>query len=246
MRRVVFLLLAIAMLSLTAVGNAFSGDLAAPQYHHYQPPPPPPPVFNWTGFYAGGFIGGALSNQNVTATDLNGFNFAGNSWDYGIDNSVIGGGTLGYNWQYPGSPFLVGIEGEVGYMHLTGSAADPVDSNTISSARMGDWYGVLAGRLGWLVTPEWLFYAKGGAAWTDLNADVTAPGLIATGSHTTTGWTLGGGAEWMFAPQWSVKAEYLLLGFDDNVAACDTGANFCWNHNFNDVHILKAGLNYHF
>ncbi len=55
---------------------------------------------------------------------------------------------------------------------------------------------------------------------------------------------LGGGAEWMFAPQWSVKAEYLFLGFDDNVETCDIG--FCWNHDFRGVHTVKVGLDYHF
>jgi outer membrane immunogenic protein len=248
MRRTAILILGVAALSVAAVNNAFSADLGRRPI--YKAPPPvvaPAPVLNWTGFYVGGFVGGAFPGQDVTATDLNGFTPSSRPWDYGLDNSFIGGGTLGYNWQFPGSPFVVGIEGEGGYLRLTGSAPDPVspDFNTISSARMGDWYAVAAGRLGWLATPSWLLYAKGGAVWTDLHADVTAPNLVASASKTTTGWAAGGGAEWMFAPQWSVKAEYLYLGIDDNVEACEA-AGTCWNHDFHGVHTVKVGLNYHF
>ncbi len=232
MRSKALLVLAFVAFSLGAVSNAFSADLgsrsASPVYS-----PPLPPI-NWNGYYVGGFAGGAISKENVA---VDGFN-------YGLDNSFIGGGTLGYNWQFAGSAFLAGIEGELGYMSLTGSAASPSDPAVVSSARVGDWYGVLAGRLGWLATPDWLLYAKGGAAWTELTADVFAHGSNATGSKTTTGWALGGGTEWMFLPQWSVKAEYLFLGIGDNIEACDGGS--CFDHNFSGVHTIKVGLNYHF
>lgn len=260
MRRSLLVVLAAVAISLGS-GSAFSADLGrrAPVYT----PPPPVPVMNWSGFYAGGFVGGAWSNRDVRATDLNGYNVLGNAWDYNLDSSFIGGGTVGYNWQFPGSPFLAGIEGEVGYLRMTGSAADPLSPglDTVSSARMGDWYAVLAGRLGWLATPDWLLYVKGGAAWTDLHANVVdscttgscGTGTVnAGGSDTTTGWALGGGAEWMFAPAWSVKAEYLYLGIDDTIRACGTGggtaagSTFCWDHDFHGVHTAKVGLNYHF
>ncbi len=241
----VLVLAATVAVSLSAIGSASSADLGRrPVYKAPPPVAPPPLIYSWTGFYVGGYVGGAFSGQDVTATDLDGFNLAGQSWDYKLDDSFIGGGTLGYNWQFAGSPWLVGIEGEAGYMRLRGSAPDPLSLDTLSSARIGDWNAVLAGRLGWLATPQFLLYGKGGAAWTDLHADVTAPGILASDSKTVTGWAAGGGAEWMFAPQWSVKAEYLFLGFNDNVEACDAG--FCWNHDFHGVHTVKVGLNYHF
>jgi hypothetical protein len=43
-----------------------------------------------------------------------------------VPGKPIGGGTLGCNWQPVGSPFVLGIEGEVGYMKLEGSAFDPL------------------------------------------------------------------------------------------------------------------------
>lgn len=239
--------LSIAVIAAAASTIAFSQIASAADLG--RPVAPPAPVLNWSGIYVGGFVGGAFSEQNVTATDSDGFNADSTPWNYKLGHSFIGGGTIGWNWQAPGLPLLWGIEGEIGYMRLTGSAADPVNSNTVSSARVGDWYSVLAFRLGWLATPDWLLYAKGGAVWTDLHAEVidsTFP-LDATGSRTTQGgWALGGGAEWMFAPQWSVKAEYIFLGIDDSVEACDAAAGFCWNHDFHGVHTVKVGLNYHF
>jgi outer membrane immunogenic protein len=76
-------------------------------------------------------------------------------------------------------------------------------------------------------------------------------------SETRAGWTAGGGFEWMFAPQWSVKAEYLYYDLGTltlnqtlNVAILATpAANVNWNiqstTHFNG-NVVRAGLNYHF
>jgi len=64
----------------------------------------------------------------------------------------------------------------------------------------------------------------------------------------------GGGAEWAFAQNWSVKGEYLFLGLDNGVAACGPGGGrlflpnltFCSNHSFNGIHTAKVGVNYKF
>ena len=42
-------------------------------------------------------------------------------------------------------------------------------------------------------------------------ADLTAFGTAGRISNTRVGWTAGGGGEWMFLPNWSVKAEYLYF-----------------------------------
>ncbi len=265
MRRTAIIALAAVAFSLGAVGGAFSADLPR------RAPPPmyaPAPVFTWTGFYVGGFVGAATSEKDVTVTELGStaggnYNTIGNTWGYNLDTSFIGGGTIGYNWQFAGSPFVIGIEGEIGYMHLNGSGADPRSPalDTVADTRVGDWYGVLAGRLGWAVVPNWLLYVKGGAVWTDINASVVDSCTVApcggatvnaSGSKTETGWTVGGGAEWMFAPHWSVKAEYLFLGIDETIKVCGpgganaAGGTYCWNHDVQGIHTAKMGINYHF
>src|SRR5437660_1138427 len=87
----------------------------------------PPPFFSWTGCYLGGYVGGAWSDRDPVFTDLGNANFrafsggvtAGrvedrHAFNVGLDNSVIGGGTLGCNWQPVGSAFVLGVEGEAG------------------------------------------------------------------------------------------------------------------------------------
>jgi hypothetical protein len=48
-------------------------------------------------------------------------NAVGGEFNYDLGSSVIGGGTLGCNWQ-GASPFVFGIEGEGGYSPLPSSA----------------------------------------------------------------------------------------------------------------------------
>jgi outer membrane immunogenic protein len=280
-------------LGLTAIAtSATAADLPV------KAPPRPAPVFSWTGCYIGGYIGGAWNGGDgaiFTDQGQNGLGPAGStvgflsysgggsasrqvsphSWSADLDSSFIGGGTLGCNWQPVGSPFVLGIEGEVGYMRLTGQAFDPntiagaqTTLDVLGSAKVGDWYGMVTGRLGY-AWDRTLIYIKGGAAFVPTRSAVvdacqdTTIGcgnwLVSTGgSHTVTTWTLGGGIEWAFAPSWSVKAEYMFiaLGDDGGFQTCGdvtrpgglilAGGPFCFNHSFSGIHTAKVGLNYRF
>jgi outer membrane immunogenic protein len=249
----------------------------------------PPPPFSWSGCYIGGFVGGAFTNDDAGFTDLgNGIfpSFSGgivpaglggpgiHSFAVPLDSSVIGGGTLGCNWQFAGSPFVIGIEGEGGYMKLDGAAFDPFVNATVLSpvpdvlgaARVGDWYAMVTGRLGYAMDRV-LFYVKGGAAFVPVKASVIdncfAGGCgnwqIATFiDDTATVGTFGGGVEWAFAPNWSIKAEYMFIGLGNNgQTSCGTatilgtgvavpGGAFCFNHDFPDIHTVKVGVNWRF
>ncbi len=218
------------------------------------------PVFNWTSCYIGGYAGGAWGAENVRVIDVNGYNgFPSDVWNYDTKSSFIGGGTLGCNWQPIGSPFVLGIEGELGYLRLTGSAIDPFDPvfSITSNTKIGDWYGMVTGRLGY-AWDRALLYVKGGVAFVDVETTVTDallnPGFVASTSESTAAWTVGGGIEWAFDWNWSVKAEYMFIGVDNNSAcgfdAAGVGAGgpgtYCWNHEFDGVHTAKIGLNYRF
>jgi outer membrane immunogenic protein len=281
------------VLGLTAITtSATAADLPV------KAPPRLAPVFSWTGCYIGGYIGGAWNGGDgaiFTDQGQNGLGPAGSpagflsysggasaarlvsphSWSADLDASFIGGGTLGCNWQPVGSPFVFGIEGEAGFMRLTGQAFDPntiagtqTTLDVLGSAKVGDWYGMVTGRLGY-AWDRTMIYIKGGAAFVPTRSAVvddcqnTSIGcgnwLVSTGgSHTVTTWTLGGGIEWAFAPSWSVKAEYMFiaLGDDGGFQTCSpaitpsggTVANgpFCFNHSFSGIHTAKVGLNYRF
>jgi outer membrane immunogenic protein len=101
----------VALWTLAVAGTAGAADLRRPAM-----PPPAPPVFNWTGCYIGGYVGGAWNERDAIFTDLGNSTFrafsggavAGrlegiHSYNVGLDSSFIGGGTLGCNWQPVGS-----------------------------------------------------------------------------------------------------------------------------------------------
>jgi len=67
---------------------------------------------------------------------------------------------------------------------------------------------------------------KGGAAWANADAAATIAGRLAgeSASFNITGYTVGGGLEWMFAPGWSVFGEYSYIDFGTkNVNFSSTG-----------------------
>ena len=53
----------VILCAVSMVGTARAADLPVKA-------PPPAPVFNWTGCYVGGYVGGARSDGDMTFTDL--------------------------------------------------------------------------------------------------------------------------------------------------------------------------------
>jgi outer membrane immunogenic protein len=274
----------IAIAAIAAAGSADAADLRVPRARA----PAILPLYNWTGCYVGGYVGGAWHDHDgATFTDLGNANFASfsggvaaarlspsHSWSADLRDSFIGGGTLGCNWQPFRSPFVLGVEGEFGHLRLTSQAFDPTTilggqttPDVLGSARIGDWYGMATGRLGY-AWDRILVYVKGGAAFVPVQGSVvdtcltTAGGcgnwVVSTTSDRSvvTTWTIGGGVEWAFATNWSVKAEYMFIGLDDTRTSCGVatvasgaavpGGAFCFNEHFDGLSTAKIGLNYRF
>ena len=79
--------------------------------------------------------------------------------------------------------------------------------------------------------------------WTQLNLlETTTPSE--SENRTLVGGTVGGGIEWMFAPRWSLKAEYLYVSYQSQqyfgVACCTLENRYLTNN------IGRVGLNLHF
>jgi hypothetical protein len=106
--------------------------------------------------------------DNYTAYDRYDDLVATRNWNYDA-SSVIGGGTLGCSWQPVGSLLVPGLEGEVGNINLEGSAFNPLANTVFASAKVGDWYGIVAGRLDCLFDRAHV-YVKGGAAFLNVGS----------------------------------------------------------------------------
>lgn len=210
----------------------------------------PAPYAKWEGAYLGAHIGGAWENVEVTNLDgYNAYNGAGRTFDMN-NTGVFGGGTLGYNFQR--GNWLLGVEGDLGAMGLSGTQVQPgsPDGDTKAHAA-GGLYGDITGRLGF-AADRTLFYAKGGIAF--LNAGVDVHDDCDTGdcggalnqsnkTDTYTGWTIGGGVEYLVSPNWSLKAEYQHFDFGTEQVKFDN-ASFRWDNNLS-VDTVKVGVNYH-
>ncbi len=210
--------------------------------------------YNWSGCYAGGYVGWGAANK-WTSTDLNGFSPIGVSpWNFSLGNEAIGGGTLGCNWQ-ANTWFVLGIEGEGGFLKVEGSAPQPSISppgfGTVGdTAKVGSGYGLIAGRLG-AAFDRLLIYGKFGIGFYDTSAtiiDANSPGFVATGSKFQAPWALGVGGEYAIFDHWSGKAEYVFFDHGSSFNACGVrgGQSFCWRQDPSTVHTFKIGVNYKF
>jgi outer membrane immunogenic protein len=201
------------------------------------------------------------------------------------DSGFTGGGQVGCNWQ-AGAKVVWGVEGDInGATRLTDTRSfgplgpfAPVPGNnpgallaashTETLTKDLNWFATFRGRVGFLATPTLLLYGTGGLAVADINSSTNVVfgtdqfflgGFNFNGSTSTTraGWTVGAGAEWLFAPHWSVKAEYLFLDFGSfgynspctsaPPGSCGPGTNFLWTTSVRaQEHIARFGVNYHF
>jgi outer membrane immunogenic protein len=213
----------------------------------YAPLPPPPPPYVWTGCYLGANVGGAWSHIEVT--DVSSGATASRS-----NSGVAGGGQIGCDYQM--GAWVVGIRNMLDATGLNGSRtfSDGLLSGTINSHV--HWFDTLSARGGYLVQPNVLFYAQGGAAWSRASIDFvnTAGSQVGEISKSKTGWTVGGGVEWMFIPHWSLFLEYNFMGFGTNsnaFQACSVinAALICSNGTFTgkaNLQDVLVGVNYKF
>jgi outer membrane immunogenic protein len=200
-----------------AIGATF-GISAAPAADLAARPYTKSPVYgaspiSWTGCYIGGNIGGGWDRFN--AGELA---FAGVPTpfvDFGSNNgsSVVGGGQIGCDYQFAAN-WIIGIQGQAEFGTINSSNAVAAFPGITADFKLKN-IETLTGRVGYTVTPAVLAYVKGGAAWANASAAAVIPnGLIGESANfTMTGYTVGGGLEWMFAPGWSIFGEYNYMDF---------------------------------
>jgi outer membrane immunogenic protein len=166
-------------------------------------PSAPASAYPWTGFYVGGNVGGSWGNAptniagsatTVALPDVGG-GFPGNNVAFADSNTarlngLIGGGQIGYNYQF--SPtWVLGFEADIQGSGERGSNAfaDPFSTTVCTIATAGpppaclaapgtlnataataydarvSWFGTVRGRLGFLIGDQVLLYGTGGLAY---------------------------------------------------------------------------------
>jgi outer membrane immunogenic protein len=258
--------LATVIAAIASIGTpVLAADMGVPSRSYY--PPLPPAIYDWTGIYVGGHIGGGMLVDSVgqNGTSLNDFNLAGSGSLRPA--GLIGGGQVGANYEFV--PWVVGLEGSWTDSGIQGNTliacsacsvtVPPASTMSIQNERFtsqAQWFAALTGRIGYAAN-DWLFYAKAGGAWMNVRytEDLLGAGLpaqqIPPGTTVATqvltdnraGFTVGAGIEFGLVENISAKIEYDFYDFGSK------------NYNFSaitpvsvssNLHTIIVGLNYKF
>jgi outer membrane immunogenic protein len=226
-----FLMGTVALIALGASVPAMAADLAARPYTK-APAYVPAPIYNWTGFYIGGHVGGAFNGSN---------GFGGTSDN--SDGRFLGGLQIGADYQFAPN-WVVGIEGQYSWVGSNNTTVAFLGTaNTYNLNQKG--IASVTGRVGYTWGPA-LLYVKGGYAYSDYSETVTASGVqipAVTGTKHD-GYTVGAGLEYLFTQNWSGKVEYQYYDFGKTTITSPNLVAF--GSSKNDEHTVKAGLNYRF
>jgi outer membrane immunogenic protein len=200
----------------------------------------PPAATTWSGCYVGGNIGGGRSHVDLVDPPT------GLPDDTLTPDGVAGGGQIGCDFQ--SGAWVFGVQGEFDATGWKNSQPEPLFLG-FSDTEKNPWFATVTGRVGYTITPTTLLYAKGGAAWMrDEIQNFFAGTLNGTADVTRGGYDIGAGAEWMFAPSWSLFVEYNHLGFGSHTTAYTQpgGGTFSVYHNNEYADVGLFGINYHF
>lgn len=214
---------------------AFAAFWIAPVYAADMPvkvaAPVVAPLFNWSGFYIG-INGGAgrLTTDWTSDAGITTGKFSG--------SGGLVGGTVGWNFQASGSPWVFGIEADWDWSSIK---PDVVSTCPVScSEKLRDLVTVRA-RFGYAASGSLLAYVTGG--WAYGNFQPTLVAVPGTNDYHDSGWTLGGGLEAALGSGWSLKGEYLYIDFGrSQIFFPPTGLTSDPHH----LHVVRLGLNYRF
>jgi outer membrane immunogenic protein len=209
----------------------------------------PPAAYDWSGFYIGGHLGYGEANYSGEFDEPD----APDSTDPQPDdldlNGIAGGLQAGWNWQM--DSLVLGVEGDVTFTDWS----DKIRNDTNSAESINGEVNLLATlrlRAGFAVD-NLLLYVTGGGAIADAtyNANDTQE-CCGSDNHVDfndIGYVVGGGAEWGLDEHWTIRAEALYYGFNDEEDAGhltgDSGT-FDDNVEFKDAWVVRGGVNFRF
>ncbi len=196
----------------------------------------PAAIYNWTGLYIGGHLGGGFGNSSWSDPVTG----ANNTFNTGA--GFLGGAQVGGNLQL--NMLVLGVEGDFSYARLKGSGTDSI-GNTLNTNT--NWTSTVTGRVG-AAFDRLLVYGKGGVAFAqDQSGFSDLAGNSASTSFMRTGWTAGAGLEYGITKNWSAKVEYDYLSFGAQTLNFTTPTTPLYTSNTGlNVQEVKAGISFRF
>jgi len=227
---------------LAFIGAANAADLPV------RPAPPPPMpaavAYDWSGFYLGGYYGNTLNQSSATTPPPGTAGTFGGTVNLN-DGGWTGGATAGANWQFAPS-WLVGIEGDFGYLGGKRLFGEWNDSGIVTAGTKDSWYATARARFGYVTGPA-LIYVTGGGGWVHATDTFGNPPGPTQSTVTTAGAAIGGGIEVKLSRNWTEKTEYLYIDGGTHTFASNSsgvpGTPTTFSHNYQ---VIKTGLNYRF
>jgi len=167
----------------------------------------------------GGIAMPVLAQAQGVTTSFRGFRAEGNvGWDrfqsQGTHDDGVGfGGTVGWDGAI-NDRFVVGPEFSYWRSRRENVTTLPGDQGTVAHKSFNELNASV--RVGMLVNPRLLVYAKGGYAnGEQRKALIAPPGQTGYYNHfRTSGYTAGGGAEYALTDRFYVNAEYRYTGYN--------------------------------
>jgi outer membrane immunogenic protein len=232
-----FLLGAIGLIGIAAPASA--ADMGVP---YTKAPVMIPAFYDWSGIYLG-LNGGWGTEQRcfdiVTAAGT----FVAADGCHTASGGVAGG-QIGFRWQV--ASWVFGIEGQGDWANLKGSSVSLTAPANTNLSRM-DEFGLFTGQVGYAFDTT-LLYLKGGAAVISDRNEVATNGFVIATAPGDNRWgaTIGLGAEFSFAPNWSAGVEYdhLFIGNYTTTFNAATGGVFSTDRVGGGSDIFTVRVNY--
>jgi outer membrane immunogenic protein len=222
----------------------------------------------WNAFYVGVHAGYGSVDTGVDLSNSTGAIFYNDPFDptQGELSSVdafFGGLQIGADRQI--GSLVIGLEADVSWSdaEADGQFTTPLGSRWDITSSL-DTLATVRGRAGFLASPALLIYGTAGLAWgkvdvtqattfVDANGAFLDDGGRTSGTFNHVGYAVGAGFEYAFAPNWSLKTEYLFidLGEEDYQLKGTTkpGGKTPYVETFSsdiEIHTVRMGVNYRF
>jgi outer membrane immunogenic protein len=241
----------------SAAREAYAANMPVKAY-----PAPRPGCAQFGGWYVGGNVGWGV--YDTAFSDRDGLS---KTLDDGLTSNVnarnhgfVGGAQGGYNWQ--SGCTVLGIETDWSWSGLKTSElnldGDQPTADTLNVENRLRWFGTTRARAG-VVVDNLLLYVTGGLAYANFRRnyayfqDGPAHTNVFSSDNTKLGWAAGAGAEWALANNWTLRGEFLYMGFEqdrvtaagDGIGIGAAGVNYRLDSQ-DSLWVSRIGLNYRF